>query len=274
MTSINKWYKYLINEEQTDNKFARNVSIIRGVYEKSPYSRATFLGLIDDFTPENSKILNQIELEYVDPQRSMGGAYGKIFPVKNSDLMLKLFTQGVNMQEDVERMKKVADQVFSGQAGMGKMHYFEVGTLGEGIQSSFSNVKMQYVLMPRIIPFEQSTAYKLDPELFELISRAVHTTVRRHAREPSFNSYTTFFEKVIKNINHLLEETLFYVFGEDEKRKVIEEYASKMDEFQDTISKILRVAYKTYTEEGGTDLHLGNLGFFAQKPDDWFFFDM
>jgi hypothetical protein len=272
MTSINKWYKYLINEQQADNKFARNVSIIRSVYGNSPYSRGAFLRLIGEFTPENSKILTQIELESVDPQRVMGGAYGKLFPIKNSDLMLKMFTQGVNVKEDMERMKKISDEVFSGKAGIGKMHYFEVGELGE--HSDDSDFQFKYVIMPRIVPFEESITYKLDPKLFQLISRAVHTTVRRHAREPSFNSYTTFFEKVINNINHLIEETLFYVYDKDEKRKVIEEYASKMDEFQDTISKILRVAYKTYAEEGGTDLHLGNLGFFAQKPDDWFFFDM
>ena len=285
---INEWRKYLKEQEQTNELFEHNVNIIKKAYDNSLYGNQ-YAYLIDLFTPENAKILTQVELEE-DQKAIKGGAYSKIFPIKGNDMMLKLFTHGVNVEEDISRMKKIADQVFKGEASLGQMHFYEFGTLGDtsnnlneagtermtqpepGYQKPYvpAKVVFKYVIMPKIGLFEKSIAYQQDPEIFNYISEAVQKTARTSQKGISF---TDFFNFVMENLADSLKRS-FSNYSKELKIELTKEYTERIDEFQDTISKIIHVAYNTFTKEGGTDLHLGNLGFFPQKPDDWFYFDM
>ena len=40
------------------------------------------------------------------------------------------------------------------------------------------------------------------------------------------------------------------------------------------IDKIIQAGFRAYNKFGGTDIHQGNIGFFAQKPDQLFYYDM
>ena len=280
---LKEWKIYLKEAEDGSERFKKNVEIIRNAYKNS-YTKL-FLTLIDDFTPENSKILTEIDLED-DQKKVMGGVYGKVFPIKDSDRMLKLFTQGVDVEKDVRRMKRIVDQVFKGEASLNEMHYFEFGTLGvtpegvneanterqtllePGYQAPTYQKYFKYVIMPKIIPFEKSYAFKEDPNLFNIISPAIQEAARKAHRDITF---TDFFELVMKHLYTNIESHLFYIAN---KKREIDSIGERLTNLQDTFSKLIHVAYNTFKKEGGTDLHLGNLGYFPQKPDDLFYFDM
>lgn len=253
--------------EQRNERFDNNFEIIYEAYKsKFPSYSKEYFGLLDTFMPENCKILTQIDLD----TDVMAGAFSKVFPIKNSELLLKLFVKGVEVEKDIERMKRITDNVFGGKAAIGQMHFFEFGTLGEKNPDNKSRYdQFKYVIMPRITPFEKSITYKEDPQLFNVLSEALQeaTFVNENI------SYTDFFEKVMNKITNSLQEMLFLI-DKNQAKDFVDKFSERLDNLQDTISKIIRISYKTFKEEGGKDLHLGNLGFFPQKPDDWFFFDM
>ena len=296
--------------QPTNDRFERNVDIIRDAY-KGMGGSSFLVSMIDRFTPENAKILTQIDLEG-ERGNIMGGVYGKVFPIKNSDLLLKLFSSGIDVNKDVERMLRTAEEVFEGDASLKKMHYFEFGTLGVTsdnisqqvknrqekiakdirqqrfergiyeagtlpnsvktgeIQQKPSHPYFKYAIMPRVTPFEKSITFKQDPILFSRLSEAVQRAARNAADDISF---TDFFDSVMSYFSNALGEYLFYV-PPNERKMAVDDFAERLTNFQDTVSKIIHIAYDTFKKEGGTDLHLGNMGFFPQKPDDWFYFDM
>lgn len=281
---INEWRKYLIEQDQGNDRFKRNTNIIDIAYHNSPYGYLT-----KGFTPENAKILTQIDLE--DDQKAIkGGAYSKVFPVKGNDMMLKLFTHGINVQDDISRMKRVSDQVFEGDASLGEMHFYEFGTLGaysDTLNENSSDLKFstqpsiqkpyvpprvifKYVVMPKIGLFEKSVTYQQDPEVFNYLSEAVQKAAKEAQKGISF---TDFFNLVMDKLAETLKRPFSY-YSKQIRDEMTAEYTERFNDLQDTISKIIHVAYNTFTKEGGTDLHLGNLGFFPQKPDEWFYFDM
>ena len=236
---------------QPNNLFERNIEKVKRVFPVYVYGDP-------NITPENAKILTQIELG----DEIGRGAFGRVFNIKDSSLVIKLFVYGVDEDADIKRMKDTADKIFAGTATSGNMHYFEYGKVGDDIN---------YTIMPRIISFEKSPTYAVNPELFLNVSNALHDTLDFPIQK--IRSYADFRDKFYELLaKELVSDLKFTKDSEKEARK--EKFFSDINEFDETIHKILRIAHKTYLEQGGTDLHLGNLGFFAQKPDDWFFFDM
>lgn len=238
--------KILLKENaQTNSLFQRNIDELKKHYSYDPDID------INSITPENGKILTEIEIGNLV---GMGG-YGKVFNIVNSSLVIKFFFEGIDWQQDIHRMKKTADEIFSGKASLDKMHYFETGKCGP----------LHYVIMPRIIPFEKSITYEQDPALFNDVSTAVSMAAFAHSK-----TYADFREEFYRQISLLIKDE----FQINKKQQYVDDYLKRLNALDETIHKILRVAYKAMKEEGGVDLHLGNLGFFPQKPDDWFFFDM
>lgn len=249
---LNEWKKYLVESNESDNLFKKNLGVIHSHY------RYLIGRGVDDITPENAPILSQIELG----NEIGSGAFGRVFSIKNNSLVIKIFFDAVDVEADMARMKGIADKIFAGSIGPSTMHYFEVGNIGD---------QLKYVIMPRIIPFEKSVTYKLNPKLFNAVSEAV-SEASGWAGKPKTKSYADFRDKFY---HALAQQFLYFSSYDKSKRKKQEEiFLSELNEFDETIHKILRIAHKTRLEQGGYDLHLGNLGFFAQKPDDWFFFDM
>ena len=109
---IKEWKQY-INEDQND-LFEKNIETLNQHYKYIPE-------IINKLTPENSKILTQIE---IGKQIGSGG-FGQVFSIVGSDLVIKFFLEGIEWEVDLHRMKKISDEIFSGKASMGKMHYFE-----------------------------------------------------------------------------------------------------------------------------------------------------
>jgi len=236
---------------QPNDLFQKNLDKVNTAFSPNVYGD-------QNITPENSEILTQIEIG----DEIGRGAFGKVYNIKNSSHVIKLFVFSVDEQADMKRMKAMADKIFAGTAELNNMHYFESGTIGDDIK---------YAVMPRIIPFEKSTTYKLNPVLFLSVSEALHQVF--DSDRDKLKSYAEFRDRFYHFLANDFASVLKYVSDkEKEERKV--KFFSDLDEFDETIHKILRIAHKTYLEHGATDLHLGNLGFFAQKPDDWFFFDM
>jgi len=248
---LNEWKRYLAEAE--NDIFKKNLEKIRSHY------RYLIGRGVDNITPENAPILSQIELD----DEIGSGSFGRVFSIKDNSLVIKIFFGGVDEEADITRMKNIADKIFAGSAGLSTMHYFEVGNIGE---------HLKYVIMPEIIPFEQSVTYKLNPKLFYAVSEAVSEAFGWEG-DPKTKSYADFRDKFYKNLAKNLSSDLnFMKASEREEHK--ETFLSELNEFDETIHKILRIAHKTSIEQGGSDLHLGNLGFFPQKPDDWFYYDM
>lgn len=250
---LTEWKKYLVESNEPNDPFKKNLEKIRS------YFRYLIGRGVDDITPENAPILSQFELG----DEIGSGSFGRVFSIKDNSLVIKIFFNAVNEEADIARMKDIADKLFAGSAGLSTMHYFEVGNIGESLK---------YVIMPRITTFKQSVTYKLNPKLFYAVSEALSEASGWY-HEPKTKSYADFRDKFYKFVAQNLNSDLkFMKASEREEHK--ETFLSELNEFDETIHKILRIAHKTKLEQGGTDLHLDNLGFFAQKPDDWFFFDM
>jgi hypothetical protein len=270
----NKWIKYLAEQvNSSGDVFQKNIDILLNAARTKgigPYTTND----INQLTPENAKILTEFELGDIVGQ----GAFGRAFEIKNSDLVIKIFYYGVRVEEDVKRIQEIIEKVFKGTAPSGRMHYFDFGFIGEKPDPRYFSEEdalgLKYVIMPRIIPFMNSVVYKLNPNLFTAVSSALHATAG-DARDKKINSYADFRDIFY---THLADAITFKNPTSEEDRKRYErwtnDYLRDMNEFDETIHKLVRIAFKTFTEQGGTDLHLGNLGFFRQKPDDWFFFDM
>ena len=44
--------------------------------------------------------------------------------------------------------------------------------------------------------------------------------------------------------------------------------------YRKEVEKLFYAAYVAYRTYGGQDLHMGNVGYFANNPDVYYFFDM
>ena len=264
-TLLTEWKKY-INEENAPYDFDKEQEKLNKKYDtfyNNLKKVEPMFQRFEQYTPEGSEILTQIELG----NQIGAGFYGRVFEIVGSNMVIKFFRGGVSGADfDIERMKKLTDKVFAGTAGLKEMHYFDIGKIQNNVN---------YVIMPRITPFEKSITYKQNPEVFLVVSAALQETTVFDLQEG--DTYADFRENFYKNMANEIQSKIKYKFNsrqKDEQKEFVDEFLSSLNDYDETIHKILRIAYATFKEEGGTDLHLGNLGFFQQKPDDWFFFDM
>jgi hypothetical protein len=263
-TFLTEWKKY-INETSAPYDFDKEQEKLDKKYDTF-YSNLkkvdSMFQRFEHYTPEGSEILTQIELG-----KEIGaGFYGRVFEIVGSTMVIKFFRGGVGgVDFDIERMKKIIEKVFAGTAGSKGMHYFDIGKIQNNVN---------YVIMPRITSFERSITFKQNPEVFLAVSEALHEAAKDLQES---DTYADFREAFYRNMAKDMHSKIKYKFNSRQKaeqKEFEEEFLSSLNDYDETIHKILRIAYATFKEEGGTDLHLGNLGFFPQKPDDWFFFDM
>lgn len=175
------------------------------------------------------------------------GVHGKVFRLSGG-MMIKFFEDGVGgIDSELRRMRKIVDDVFGGKksAPRGHMHFFDCGK----VFSHAGAPNLFYAIMPEIIPFDQSQIYKIDREFFDYLFGRVIDLVEFS------DSYASFYYDVMADI-------------EDEG------YQDKARIYRSVIRSVVRAAYIAKYRWGGSDFHEGNLGYFPQQPDKYFFFDM
>lgn len=202
---------------------------------------------VEESKVQGKNILDDIKLtEYIG-----GGVYGKVFKTSDNQA-LKIFMDSVSLQKDLDRMSKVVDEVYQGSASLSDMHYFDYGQLGT---SSY-----YYALMPLIVPLESAPFFNLSHVFVEAVN-AAYDTVGHFRYRGNTPGYTDFKDATLRELRNLMS-----YYGQ--------EALDDVDRYKDTINAIIHAAYRASTEYKGTDLHSGNIGYFAQKPDKFFFYDM
>jgi len=218
--------------------------------------------------PQNIKIIikrfNQVEpsdlskspvLRQVTIGKIIGaGAYGTVYDLVGQDRVMKIFEDGVDLERDTDRMEDVIEQVYGGTASLEDMHYFEQGQLGES--------GLYYAIMPKIIPYSSFFTEK-----------KFGTRGRRY-----FMDLAACNKRTVWNVTSVLgRDTISFpefrgrVFHE---MKGYGHSQSEIRKYYDTSNAIIRAGYNAFSKWHGTDLHGGNLGFIAQKPEVFFYYDM
>jgi len=194
-------------------------------------------------TPPDDSILSQIRIGNFIGE----GCCGKIFEIEGQDRVIKLSTS--EQEHDVKRYYKIMDQMFSGTASIEDMHYFDYGKI--------HGADYYYLIMPKIIPIENALFYEKEP-LFEFLIDFSGAIARRY-EDLDIPSYQVFRLHV--------ENRLIGRYGEGTVGVFLENY-------EETIEKILRAAYRAFSLLDGVDLHSGNIGYLPQNPSIFFFYDM
>ena len=202
---------------------------------------------VEESKVQGKNILDDVKLtEYIG-----GGVFGKVFKTSD-DQALKIFMDSVSLHKDLDRMSKVVDEVYQGSASLSDMHYFDYGQLGTS--------GYYYALMPLIVPLESAPFFNLSHVFVEAVN-AAYDTVGHFRYRGNNPGYTDFKDAVLRELRNLMS-----YYGQ--------EALDDVDRYKDTINAIIHAAYRASTEYQGTDLHSGNIGYFAQKPDKFFFYDM
>jgi len=202
---------------------------------------------VEESKVQGKNILDDVKLtEYIG-----GGVFGKVFKTSDNQA-LKIFMDSVSLKKDLDRMSKVVDEVYQGSASLSDMHYFDYGQLGTS--------GYYYALMPLIVPLESAPFFNLSHVFVEAVN-AAYDTVGHFRYRGNNPGYTDFKDAVLRELRNLMS-----YYGQ--------EALDDVDRYKDTINAIIHAAYRASTEYQGTDLHSGNIGYFAQKPDKFFFYDM
>jgi hypothetical protein len=197
---------------------------------------------------KNADILQQIKII----ERIGAGAFGKVYAIEG-ERALKLFKDSVDVQKDIERYESVIDQVYKGKASLEDMHYFDFGKLGES--------GLYYAIMPKIVPLEKVDFYNQEP-----IFRAVASGCK-HAAQKGAKDYERFKWLVLDSAS------LNYTSLKNKIPTTLS-FQQALNKNQDKVEKIIQAGFRAFSEFDGIDLNQGNIGFFAQKPDTYFYFDM
>ena len=203
--------------------------------------------------PEDS-ILSKIKIV-----RFIGaGAYGSIYELSDGRV-IKIFEDSVDLQKDLERYDKVIEDLFdqssSHDLSSKEMHYFEQGKIGKS--------KFMYAIMPKIIPIKAAPWFDYS-SVFENVANASQNFARKYASSgKTFDSlsYNEFKNSILTKVSDYMQ------IWEPKELK-------DLDTYKNTIEKILKAGFRSMKKFGGTDIHAGNIGYFPQKPNTFFYFDM
>ncbi len=232
----------VLNKTKTNVKgvLDHNVKVIESVYSD-----------IDRNAIANTPILNQLKIG----KKIGSGAYGKVFEIEDSNFALKIFS-GIYNQGDIKRMEDIEKQLYSGQASLEDMHFYEHGEIG--------NSGYKFALMPKIIPFASSYIGKKEEDFFDFIFRTCYNNLHgvHDPHQQSGASYDEFRERIYDKFESQID---YYKY---------KGYRSKIAHYSQIVNAIIKAVYRASKLFGGTDLHSGNIGFFANKPYQFFFFDM
>lgn len=182
------------------------------------------------------------------------GAFGRVFELEDGRA-LKVFSSGVDFDKDIERYEKIMDQLYKGQASLEDMHIFDYGKLGES--------EYHFAVMPRITPLAKTDLY--DENAIYHVTAQANKQVILKQKPSSFEDYK---EKVIAYAAN------DYPSAKDRFGNSTLSFKQAYNKYNNIVDKIIQAGWRAYKEYGGTDIHIGNIGFFPQKPDQFFYFDM
>lgn len=161
-------------------------------------------------------------------------------------VVLKLFNNGVRILNDIKRIKKMIKKVWSGSATMDDMHYFELISIPYKRDSGDKFMNLHMALMPKIVPLEGSEIEHFPENRGKLIKIC--------------NVY---------NMMKGLPDLTFKMF----KARVLERY-KEYNMNNEFCNKVMLAMWRARIEHKGMDFNTGNIGYFAERPDKFFFFDM
>ena len=226
-----------------------------GPESETKQNRVYNLGIITKYYPipddliKPGTILDQIKIK----NHIGSGDFGHVFSTEDGRA-IKIFEGGVNMQQDLKRMKKVSSELFSGKGSIEDMPYFDNGKI--------DNTRLYYVIMPEIIPLRNAPFFKQSDIFHDAASmnkRVARQLTNIFNSAPSYKKYRDLFMAELKKD---AEYTGSYDFD------------SEVSKYSDTIEKIIQAGYRAYKKFKGIDLHSGNIGYLRQKPGTFFYFDM
>lgn len=185
------------------------------------------------------------------------GGYGEVFSLINSNKILKIFYLGDmylhNGKSDIERIEIIEKQLFSGDASLEDMHYFDSGHIYDNVY---------YAIMPKIIPFEKSPYYQLS-DVVAAIPQAI--TDAAFSDNLDMDSYQKFKRQVMLYLMNNIGP-----IKRLKKKGLLKDFLL----YKSLIDDLIKAGYRAYILFGGVDLHAGNLGYLPQKPGLFFYYDM
>lgn len=138
----------------TNNSFSDGSDIIYSIF--GDYEEDLVVGLVNGCAPlKNNKITKAIT----------GASYGKIFKLSN-DHVLKLFSDSLNPEEDMEWYKQSHDKLFAGTANKNTLPVYDFGAVDPG-----DGVDIYFVEMAEVVPLDKwksSGAHEGVSKLFEI----------------------------------------------------------------------------------------------------------
>jgi len=214
----------------------------------------------------NAKILSQVEID--KNKKVMKGAFGAVFYLTNG-MMIKFFINGFDVQKDIARIKKSVDDVFAGNASLDDMHYFDYGEIGD------KNHPLYFAIMPRIVPFMDSRDYQEDPQLFRFLSRECIYSLY-NSRDAVDAAKRNNFDKFVHIFSEIVIDAIDQIKKTEPEHNILQgdDIAARIAKVGTVVRRILYAAMIAIAKHEGKDLHIGNLGYFPQKPDRFFYFDM
>lgn len=206
------------------------------------------------YTILDDQIRGKTILDEIKIKEHIGsGYYGNVFSTEDGRA-IKVFTNSVDMDRDLKRMKKVSKDLYSMKGSLEDMPYFDFGRIGK--------TSLMYVIMPEIVPLKKAPFYSESPifqEASNMNKKIVYSLSTIFKSAPSYKKYKDLYIQKLKDHVDNYENYDFDV-----------EY----NKFSETIEKIIQAGYRAYKKYRGTDLHGGNIGYLRQKPDVFFYFDM
>lgn len=182
------------------------------------------------------------------------GAFGIVYSLEDGRA-LKVFSSSVDVNKDIERYEKIIDQVYKGEASLEDMHVFDYGKIGDS--------RYYYVLMPKIVPLSSTNAFD---------ESAIFAAISISNKKVATLGLIDNFDDFKKNV--LLQSALVYTMQKNKYANSNLSFDQAYLKYKDIVDKIIQAGWRAYSEFGGTDIHLGNIGFFPQKPDQFFYYDM
>lgn len=131
-----------------------------GVIYDTIFGNNSVLGAFDGYSDEERKEREDNVYELIDNIRVLknfkilkpitGKSFGKVFKMSN-DRMLKLFTDSLNVKEDMKWYEDCYEKLFSGTANMNTLPVFDFGSYSP----SYGGSEIFYVEMAELMPLDK-----------------------------------------------------------------------------------------------------------------------
>lgn len=253
-----KWKQFILEEYIPSSSIEEhNISFIQ---ERENIDRES----AERFVQEVSK--DSVWLKDYKIEQIIGfGVQGRVYGFENENFVLKIFKSDMFFQRDMNRVEKIMAQMFGKEGSLEDMHYFDVGTVSGLYTMDGAEIKLSYIIMPKINLVKDTPEFKSNKRNNQQFFTNIQGFATDNAtREITFSDATDFKEQFLKYIKKISEDP-------NPQRSFIN-FAINFD-FPKKADAYLNAAYRAYTQ-GGFDLHSGNIGFFPTSPDKFFYFDM